>query len=121
MYRKKQQNCQKTTKTAASENVVVGAGACKARAIIRSPPAADNIQNHRSTPATIAHDRQWPSRAKTEEIHPSACWPRAEQEAPPRPWLNTTRPEKADDHHGRARDERKLAKSHRSSLTENHK
>jgi len=59
IYRKKQQNYQKTTKTAASENDVFGASACNTHAIIRSPPAADNNRNHRSTPATTAHDRQW--------------------------------------------------------------
>jgi hypothetical protein len=69
MYKEKnKKNAKKTTKTAASEIVVTRAGACKtravtgtstydARAIIRSPPTADNIRNHRSTPATTAHDK----------------------------------------------------------------
>jgi hypothetical protein len=34
---------------------------------------------------------------------PGACWPHAEQEGPPWPWLDTTGPEEADDHHGRGR------------------
>jgi hypothetical protein len=62
-----------------------------------------------------------PHAQETEEQHPGACWPRAEQEAPTRPWLDTTRPEEADYHHGGARDERKLAESHKSSSTEKRK
>jgi hypothetical protein len=90
-----------------------GAGPCKARSVFRSPPAADNIRNHRYPQTTAGHDRLWPSRARNGRELPSACWSRAEQEGPPRPRLDTTGLEEAGDHHGRERVKRKPNEGHR--------
>jgi hypothetical protein len=115
-------SCHKTTKQPASGIVVTetsacvaGADACMARAIYRSPPATDDIWNHQSPPTTTEHDRLWPSRASSGIKLLGVCWPRAEQEGPLQPWLDTIGPEEAGNHHGRARVKRKPAEDHRSS------
>jgi hypothetical protein len=100
---------------------IAGVGACKAHAVFRSSPVADDIQNHRSPPTTAEHEKLWPSGAGSGRKLPSACWPLAEQEEPPWPWLDTTRLKEAGDYHGRAHVKRKPIEDHRSNSKDNPK
>jgi hypothetical protein len=90
-------------------------------------PSSEALQQRTTSETTDLHQppphttSSGPHAQETGEKLPGACWPHAEQEAPPRPWLDTTRLDEANDHHGRARDEKKLAEGHRSSSKENRK
>jgi len=68
---------------------------------------------------TTEKQQPWPLHADLGRERPGACWLRAEQDSPSRPWLDAAGPKEAGDHHGRARVSRKLAEDHRSSSKKN--
>jgi hypothetical protein len=72
------------------------------RAFFGDSPAADDCRKPPISTSRDLEDKLWPSRVGSRNEIPGACWPRAEQRRPTRPWLEIVELEEAGDHNKEA-------------------